>query len=45
VNTFFASDVSPASSITSTGNQLMLQGATNGVGQSVDLIFQQKLTN
>jgi hypothetical protein len=45
INDFIASNVSPASSITSTGNQLMLQGATNGSGQSVDLIFQQKLSN
>jgi hypothetical protein len=43
----FASDTgasSPKFTITSTGEQLLLQGATNGVGQSVDLLFEQKTT-
>jgi len=35
---------SPLATITSTGEQLLLQGATNGVGQSVDLLFEQKTT-
>ena len=35
---------SPQLTISSTGEQLLLQGTTNGIGQSVDLIFEQKLT-
>ena len=36
---------SPQVTISSTGEQLLLQGTTNGTGQSVDILFEQKLTN
>jgi hypothetical protein len=36
---------SPQLTISSTGEQLLLQGTTNGTGQSVDILFEQKLTN
>jgi len=35
---------SPQVTISSTGEQLLLQGTTNGIGQSVDILFEQKLT-